>query len=66
MGLEIPREFGYVILTGVSSAFVIMYKVGDVNTFPLIINFKIEFLTGNSSWSRSQEVWNQIPANVRH
>ena len=27
MGLEIPSEFGYVILTGVSSAFVIMYKV---------------------------------------
>lgn len=26
MGLEIPSEFGYVILTGVSSAFVIMYK----------------------------------------
>ena len=66
MGLEIPREFGYVILTGVSSAFVIMYKVGDVNILTLIMNFKIEFFTGNSSWSRSKEVWNQIPANVRY
>ena len=66
MGLEIPREFGYVILTGVSSAFVIMYKVGDVNILTLIMNLRNRILTGNSSWSRSQEVWNQIPANVRH
>ena len=35
MGLEIPSEFGYVILTGVSSAFVIMYKV--------ILNFLMDF-----------------------
>ena len=46
MGLEIPREFGYVILTGVSSAFVIMYKVRDVNILTLIMHFKIEFLQG--------------------
>ena len=26
MGFEIPSEFGYVILTGTASAFVIMWK----------------------------------------
>ena len=50
MGLEIPSEFGYVILTGVSSAFVIMYKV-------ILIPFFFDFsLIHFSNWKQGIQV----------
>ena len=80
MVLEIPSEFGYVILTGTASAFVLMYKVlhwpklhTNVTLKSSVKNVTItyrdikyaDFFIGHQCWNGQKEVWNQVPKNVQ-